>query len=529
MEKKLKVNFILKGIAVFAFVAFCLLAILAGVTLPFVSNASTVDSAVASAESDCATASSENLDNFVPLSNAVIGTTYYGIYIPDIEKNWTATADDSPYSLRLFNFHTLDTNSNFRVFSYKQRTVRSFTVKMVVDGMNRDVQTICETSTFENQYIYDNGFVLDEITSASSVFDIYVRTSPYIGDVSSYITQIETLTAEKNALETQVNNLTDENNNLKKSLGFKSRFGYIGDLKNNQMYLNLRSAPIIPDDIYCPYRNDTLVNYYKKGNDYYLSIVDAYDSNNNVVTDSFSGWKFINKKNPDGTPSRFYDFEFFIRDLRIAHIDTVEFVNNCFSTPNYNNIYYLVSTDFLDANYAAYGSDKSQYFYSLKSYLNKDDVRDFFALFDLTYYIPVNDAFYLDGYNNASKGYFDDGYKQGYDVGNTDGYNNGFSAGDSKGYQRGLNDANNYTFLSLFGAIFDAPIQALFGGTQRLPAGTKITDSSGKTITLTSDTVVNRGGMLNFELMGVNLSGFVLALFSLSIIIVVIKFALAKK
>ena len=83
--------------------------------------------------------------------------------------------------------------------------------------------------------------------------------------------------------------------------------------------------------------------------------------------------------------------------------------------------------------------------------------------------------------------------------------------------------------MSLFGAIFDAPIQALFGGTQRLPAGTKITDSSGKTITLTSDTIVNRGGMLNFDLMGVNLSGFVLALFSLSIIIIVIKFALAKK
>ena len=59
MEKKLKINFILKGIAVFAFVAFCLLAILAGVTLPFVSYASTANSVVASAESDCATASAD--------------------------------------------------------------------------------------------------------------------------------------------------------------------------------------------------------------------------------------------------------------------------------------------------------------------------------------------------------------------------------------------------------------------------------------------------------------------------------------
>ena len=204
MQKKLKFNFILKGIAVFAFVAFCLLAILAGVTLPFVSNASTADNAVASADNDCAIASADIDNNFISLQNAVLGTTYYGIYIPDNDKNWTATADDSPYLLRLFNFHTLDTNFNLSVWSYKQRTVRDFRLQITFDGKNSDVQTICETSRFENQYIYDNGFVLDEIKSESSVFDIYLRTSPYIGDVSSYVTQIETLTAEKNALQAQL-------------------------------------------------------------------------------------------------------------------------------------------------------------------------------------------------------------------------------------------------------------------------------------------------------------------------------------
>ena len=39
MDKKLKLNAFLKGVSIFAFVAFCLLSILAGVTLPFVSNA----------------------------------------------------------------------------------------------------------------------------------------------------------------------------------------------------------------------------------------------------------------------------------------------------------------------------------------------------------------------------------------------------------------------------------------------------------------------------------------------------------
>ena len=638
MEKKLKINFILKGIAVFAFVAFCLLAILAGVTLPFVSNASMVDCAVLSAESDCATASADSGSIYIPLSEVQSNTLYYSVSVPN--DNININADIPSSSFRLFTMSVPNSDISFPCVAYKSYANNNNTVEVnyTKGNITNKYQFLFIANVFSNDFRYDSGFFIDasNIHANATKLNILIRTIPFSSDtdveslnnqiatltaeknalqiqvntltaekatlqsqvdsltaekdtlqsqltekqnqidtltaeknalqsqvdsltaeknaLQSQLTEkqnqidtltaeknalqlqltekqnlIETLTDEKNSLQTQVNNLTDENNNLKNSLGFKSRFGYIGDLKNNQMFLNLRSAPIIPDDIYCPYRNDALVNYIKKGNDYFLSIVDAYDANNNIVTESFSGWKFINKKNPDGTPSRFYDFEFFIRDLRIAHIDTVEFVNNCFSTPNYNNIYYLVPTDFLDANYAAYGSDKSQYFYSLKSYLSKDDVRNYFALFDLTNYIPVNDAFYLAGYNNASKGYFDDGYNQGYSIGKDEGYNTGFSAGDSAGFARGVESANTYSFLGLFGAIFDAPIKAIFGGTFTLPAGTTITDSNGNTMTLQSTTTVNRAGLLNFNLMGVNLSGFVLALFSISIIVVVIKFALAKR
>lgn len=541
MEKKLKINFILKGIAVFAFVAFCLLAILAGVTLPFVSNASTADSALASADNTV------NYDNFtITLSNCNTTDTYYGFYITEefynFVKNYNfevgvpiffgSTSFNNSDSSFLFYCSGVYDSSNtlkFNVFSYTydfDNNIYLFQSDVPYSAINR---VVIFNQGFKFQTIYsDNQSDAEHIPVGFKDKIKVFTTLSFGGDTSDLENQIATLTAEKNALQTQVNNLTDENNNLKNSLGFKSRFGYIGDLKNNQMFLNLRVAPKIPDDIYCPYRNDALVNYNKIGNDYYLSIVDAYDSNNNVVTDSFSGWKFINKKNPDGTSTNFYDFEFFIRDLRIAHIDTVEFVNNCFSTPNYNNIYYTVNWSIMDGSIRAYVSPESQYFYSLKSYLTKDDVRDFFALFDLTYYIPVNDAFYLAGYNNASKGYFDDGYNQGYSVGNDDGYRTGFSAGDSQGYARGVESANTYSFLGLFGAIFDAPIKAIFGGTSTLPAGTTITDSNGNTITLQSTTTVNRAGLLNFNLMGVNLSGFVLALFSLSILVVVIKFALAK-
>lgn len=371
MEKKLKINFILKGIAVFAFVAFCLLAILAGVTLPFVSNASTVDCAVASAE----------------------------------------------------------------------------------------------------------------------------------------------------------------NNNLKNSLGFNSEFGFIGTLRSNRIYFNLKFAPEIPSDKLCPYGENAIINgYYKQRNDFYLPVLVAYDSSGNEVTAGFTGWKFTCVLNPDGSPTTSFRLDFLVDNLAVYHIDSVELNGKCFSSPDYSHGYAIVGADYVGAGISVYSSPKSQYFYDLKpNYFTQSQVRNFLAFFHYLTYEPVDDAFYLAGLNAASKSYYDTGYKNGYAVGNTDGYNNGFSAGDSKGYQRGLNDANNYTFLSLFGAIFDVPIQALFGGTQRLPAGTKITDSSGNTITLTSDTTVNRGGMLNFDIMGVNLSGFVLALFSMSIIIIVIKFALAKK
>ena len=142
--------------------------------------------------------------------------------------------------------------------------------------------------------------------------------------------------------------------------------------------------------------------------------------------------------------------------------------------------------------------------------------------------VPSDNSLYLKGYQSASEEYRQQGYNTGFSDGKNVGYNTGFSAGDAKGYARGVEAGGNYSFLSLFGAIFDAPIKAIFGGSSTLPAGTTITDSDGNTITLQSTTTVNRAGLLNFNIMGVNLSGFVLALFSLSILVVVIKFALAK-
>lgn len=199
------------------------------------------------------------------------------------------------------------------------------------------------------------------------------------------------------------------------------------------------------------------------------------------------------------------------------------------SVPDFTNMNYRYESNFSNSdNLLVYASLNKSYKYYLQPSITQNDVYKFFALIDYRNYKPLDNDFYVAGYNSASKGYYDTGYNKGYSAGEKSGYNKGFSAGDSAGYARGVENAGNYSFLSLFGAIFDAPIKAIFGGTSTLPAGTTITDSNGNTITLQSTTTVNRAGLLNFNLMGVNLSGFVLALFSLSILVVVIKFALAK-
>lgn len=98
---------------------------------------------------------------------------------------------------------------------------------------------------------------------------------------------------------------------------------------------------------------------------------------------------------------------------------------------------------------------------------------------------------------------FDSGYQTGYDKGaldgNQTGFNQGYSEGSSvgynKGYSAGINDSNQYTFMSLIGAVFDAPISAF-------------------------------RGLFNFEILGVNMTAFVSSLFALAVIVVIIKIAL---
>lgn len=109
-----------------------------------------------------------------------------------------------------------------------------------------------------------------------------------------------------------------------------------------------------------------------------------------------------------------------------------------------------------------------------------------------TYYVysvDKNSADYLNGFNAglavSSQEQYDLGYQNGKDV------------GIGIGYNRGIQAANDYSFLGLLGAVVDAPIAAFTG-------------------------------LFNFELLGINLKDFLAGLFTICIIIVVVRLILVK-
>ena len=173
MDKKLKFNAFLKGVSIFAFVAFCLLAILAGVTLPFVSCASTVDSVVVNAESDLhdSAVTSAESDTFNPLDFCIsLGEcnttdTYYGFYISNLLWTYIKQYDYSQTSglLSLFNL-IFSNNSSFYVIAGKTDSV-AYLALSDMNNMFKYFEDYFAYSCFSPYIIYPQGFKLSNILS----------------------------------------------------------------------------------------------------------------------------------------------------------------------------------------------------------------------------------------------------------------------------------------------------------------------------------------------------------------------------
>lgn len=88
----------------------------------------------------------------------------------------------------------------------------------------------------------------------------------------------------------------------------------------------------------------------------------------------------------------------------------------------------------------------------------------------------------------GSDGAFSNGYNEGFSRGES----SGFTTGYSEGYNVGAYDSSHYTFNSLLGAVFDAPITAM-------------------------------KGLLDFDILGTNLYGFMLALISIGLVLFILR------
>lgn len=110
--------------------------------------------------------------------------------------------------------------------------------------------------------------------------------------------------------------------------------------------------------------------------------------------------------------------------------------------------------------------------------------------------------FSFDIYSFNNQILIDNAYNNGYDLG----YDNGNSFGYNKGYAAGLVDGtnNDYTFLGLLSSVVQAPVTVLVG---------EFDSATGERV----------GGLLNFEFLGYNMSTLLMSLFSIGLVICIVR------
>lgn len=123
---------------------------------------------------------------------------------------------------------------------------------------------------------------------------------------------------------------------------------------------------------------------------------------------------------------------------------------------------------------------------------------------------------YDDGYVTGNEEGLLQGYNNGYADGNQVGYDDGYRVGRAEGFSDGVEQAGDYTFFSLITSVFDAPLRVILG----------------QWVDVNGDGVVDelRGGFLNFyvPVLDIDLAPLIISLFTVCIIIIVIRFVLAR-
>lgn len=183
----------------------------------------------------------------------------------------------------------------------------------------------------------------------------------------------------------------------------------------------------------------------------------------------------------------------------------MQFYYVCSTGFDFWNIAYIKTSSGSDNtgpyNEIGYYNDNGNYFrIQLKVYVNTNTG-------NYLSYLYSSNTIYL---NSATSGEdYESGYDRGYNRGysdafdqlkygfSTSSYQNGYDDGFGLGYNQGINDANIYSFGHLISAVVDAPVSMF-------------------------------KGLLDFNVLGVNMSQFALSLLTVALTIAILRFILAR-
>lgn len=130
--------------------------------------------------------------------------------------------------------------------------------------------------------------------------------------------------------------------------------------------------------------------------------------------------------------------------------------------------------------------DDSEFIVWLPAKANTTDSKPLLA-FGSNFYTG-NKFFTNDAFNQATL----DGFNNGYDEGYSGGYDEGYSGGYDEGYNVAINRPSNKSFEGLVFALFDTPIHIM-------------------------------SSLFSLEILGVNLWSFIVAIFSIMLVVVIIR------
>lgn len=171
-----------------------------------------------------------------------------------------------------------------------------------------------------------------------------------------------------------------------------------------------------------------------------------------------------------------------VSSLRVGHYTEYQSIPGYFNYIKYIDTNNKVFEVVIEVSYPAGNINSSAFLWKNRTYILGSNFSS-----DNTYQLGYQDGYDIGEQNGYDKGYEtgrSEGYIRGEDLGYTKGYNNGYS--------EGVNDAGQFTFLSLLTSVVDAPIQAI-------------------------------RGLLNFEILGFNLSTFFFSIITICIIIFIVR------